>query len=261
MALIIEQGPLPDDFDRLFKAIELEVWVNNTTIVNIDNTSFDLDVTAVASQTDQPDTKRGLFWFKRGEGHLFFQDDPDRGDTRYTGSPLVSIAPNREMVVQIDGGGETVTLGACCHMAHGLQAAHLDRFYQDFTGRQTSFISPVVDVTNATEGRISNWCLFIQDTPKKNFEARGLEWGYGIGLMASGVSSVAGTFLKSPTDADSVDGFFESGKDNSLLHCRNTDVSEQGLRIFGLCVFTSGVTEPHQLQVFKRATSNVSWYR
>lgn len=74
------QGPLPNDGAVVSKATDLENWISNTTVYNLDANAFKGGTLQfVYSQSEPPATNTrfaGMLWFKRGEGRLYIYDNP-----------------------------------------------------------------------------------------------------------------------------------------------------------------------------------------
>lgn len=243
----VNPGPLPDDGEYVDSSAFIEAFVNGTTVGDLPSSAFNVDFSFVASQTDQPATKRGLLWFQRGAGRLWFFDDPDSGNSRYTAVVPVSIAPTREILVQ--GAGPTRMGGMMGSRRE--TSTQLAQYYRDGTNKQTRILQ--VDDAETHYSRQSAARFLAQNSAPSGYPCRAVEWGYCTALMASGVSNTPGSYLKTR-------GNDAANPADWACHSRFTAYSgETGYHGYGFCLSSGGSTGLYVATVYKRATADFYW--
>ncbi len=261
MALVITPGPLPENYARADSSSFLETFVNQTTVRNFSFSNFDIDLTFISSQTDQPSATRGHLWFQRGQGQLRFLDDPDRGDSRYTNTTFMCICPRREIMVEAAHTNFISSDPTTRIPALGVAVPRfppnpevLFQYYRDVNLRQTIKSDPYF-TPGVSKSMHTAWLM--TDTPVSGYPMRVVEWGFTPARMACGVSSVAGANLK-------VRALGGPGGEiySSAWHSRSaTWVGETFFFNYGVVAHTTGLTNsPYINVVFKRPVCEFWWY-
>ena len=244
---IVNPGPLPQDGEHVDSSAFIEAFVNGTTVGDIPSSAFNTDFSFVASQTDVPATKRGLLWFQRGAGRLWFFDTPDAGNSRYTATVPVCIAPTREILVQVSGPSR---VGGVVGSRREV-GVNLAQYYRDKNQRQTRIAS--VDDVETVATRLFQSRYLTQESAPSGYPCRAVEWGYCFGQMVSGVSSVPGSYLKSR-------GNDSTNTADWGCHSRFTAYSgETNYQGIGFILNSTGATNPYVNTVYKRATTDFYW--
>jgi len=249
MSLTIEQGPLPQDGQRVDAAIFLEEWVSNTDVRGLDPTSFAESIRFVSSQSLAPPTTRGSLWFKRGEGKLFFGDVFDRGvSPRYPGDLnfyWMSLTPRRDFVVEADG---VAAKGGVMHLSQdgpgGAQV--LNSYFEDSKGRR---IPSYRQDGQGLANRYGAYMGIALETRITGEAVACVDWGFCFGLIACGGSNVSrGAYAKMHST---------SVTEPWLLHPRSVAWSnETGYRDVGIIIETNATVQRHLALIYKRPNSN-----
>lgn len=255
-ALRVHHGPLPQDGERVNADSFLEAWVAGTTFGNFDASSFDVDFSFISSQTDEPSaTNRGRIWFQRGTGKLFFREDPDRGDSRYTANHWCQIAPLREIIVQVNTRPTNTALyhphipGIWVAAEHHTASSVLQQYYADVNNRVTQ------KVETQMNGLAAQCPYILSSTPVSGYDTRAVEWGYCTALFGSGVSAGAGAFAMLNDRAADQGGF--SG--TFLVAGINAWSGETGRPLIGIFTQTCSSSSPFTATIFKRASTVYDW--
>ncbi len=253
MPLIINQGPLPQDGDRVAADIFLEDWVRGTTIGGLDANSFRTSINLIASQTDTPTSRRGLLWFKRGEGTLYIREEVDRGESRYTGArnaPNVAIAPQRAVMAEVQDGFAPV--GAGVAIGEITTQGFLSSFFEDSEGRRiVIFRSSTGNMPSITKQGF--YTGVITDTTGTLQPTQLIQWGFTNALIASGGSNLGrGYFAKVSYDS--------SASNAGWFHPRSAAwTGETSYGSVGIICETNATTEQHLALIFKRPGLDFGW--
>lgn len=259
MPLIVTVGPLPNNGDRADASTFLEDWINGTSVIGFDNSSFNSSINFVTTQTNTPALgKRFAIWFKRGEGTFYFRDEIDRTDSRYTGpenNVLLALGPHRTIAVEnqntavsLHGVGDALTHPTSDNFADLL--AFEDVHFVTHHGRRVPFYrGHRVGTFNPT--KTSMYCVFAIDSGYTGLPVRAYEWGFASVLIASGGSNVArGAFAKVKLEA----------LDEWFLHPRAAGwTGETSYLNAAVIVETNATTSMHLATVFKKPGFDWAW--
>lgn len=253
MSLNVVQGPLPPNGAKVDASSFLEEWVNGTRIFNIPLSSFELTFNFITSQTDAPEDRRGLVWFERGVGKLWLRDDPDRGDSRYTGAVWCQLGPTRETMVEVM---RDVPAGRLITGPDHLSAGNMFAFYRDVNDRQTR---RYFGTAGAFTRRMFAYHYISASSTPSGYAARAVEWGFTPMLACSGFSQAAGMYARTTI----IDDFFSPATADSpfAIFSRSANYSgETNYFPVGLTAYGTGATAQHMTTIFKRPTMDFVWY-
>lgn len=207
MALIVTQGPLPQNGERVDPTVFLEDWINGTSVAGLNGLSFHSSLHFVTTQTAEPTelaTRRGTIWFKRGTGAWYFKDEIDRNDTRYTGvenNPWLAVGPSREIAVEIQNTHSLAGIGMVAQISDpsadivggtafdqtGFATVN-GRFVPFYRGQRAGTQQPT---------KVFMGCVIATDSAYSGLPVRAIEWGFASAAISSGGSNVArGNFGK-----------------------------------------------------------------
>lgn len=260
MTLAISPGPLPQNDSRVEASEFLPAFVSGTEIKNIGLSEICCNsLSFVLSQTDTPDTPfRGLFWFQRGKGQLWFYDDPDRGNSRYTDAKFVGVGPVREILVEVN---RPSILGGVLSMNYSGYSSTAAQYYRDFYNRQTLRCTP--DTRTPTGGsaqsRLSSFMFLAAESAPSGLDCRAVEWGFVSGWFGCGASMAAGAYAKAH-DNQPIWGVYGDEEDY-VLHSRLTAITgESGWRMIGIMAATGGTDVNFLATIYKRPTVDTFWF-
>ncbi len=261
MPLIISQGPLPNNGDRVDPSTFLEEWINGSSVAGLDALSFHSSLHFITTQTAEPAgllTRRGTIWFKRGTGAWYFRDEIDRNDSRYTGSEnnmWLAIGPSREIAAEIQnthslaGVGMVVTItdpesdivSGPAFDQTGFANGH-GRFVPFYRGIRAGTQSPT---------KITMAALIATTSAYSGLPARAIEWGFASAAISSGGSNVArGAFGKIRV----------AGTSDWFLHPRTIAWTNETLyQNVAVILDTNATTSVHRALVFKKPGPDWAW--
>lgn len=242
MSLIITQGPLPQDGQRVDASTFLEEWVSNTDVRGLDGTSFGDDIQFVVSQTDTAQDRRAGFWFERGRGQLYFRDNFNRSGRYATAfnAYWMGLAPLRTFVAEAL---EPAQQGGIMFMGEtGGGPSLLNSFYEDsFLRRVPTFTQSGVNQGN----RYGSYVGLALESRESGLPVPLVDWGFCEALIASGGSNVTRlAFAKMHCT---------SVTEPYPLHPRNSAwTGETGFRDVGLILETNVSTQRHLALIYKK---------
>lgn len=223
MALIISQGPLPQDGDTVDPSTFLEAWISGTTITNFPVGAFTGgELQFVVSSTDPPATSErtlGMLWFQRGEGILFIYD-PASSASR---ADWMAICGRRDLWfrpdLNVEGTVPGTPLGLATSTPHTLGSP--DSFILAGESQAAGNFAPrwrpiwlarpfTEDAAGVSEaGYPSEFCLIALETAESFTGVyRGAELGFCDVRVASGYTGAGGFVgLVTTAAADVFDNF------------------------------------------------------